>query len=299
MNKIKLKNYNSLDVILTLKRRWQLFCITLIASIVVAMPFVHYHLEHINAQIIAQNKRNAETLSQIEAERAGRFALRRVFLQVYKYENLALPDSVIINILRNDNRLIDSYKKYFAHSNFDIWEIKLREFGDLINDFAESSAESNAESTKIAPDSANLSISAPLSNIANLINANPIATNLQADAKLLAKTSKNKSPFLQRIIDNGFARLMEADENALLGKEAALRSIPVNRHYIHLDKHRIAFEKGYTLTSAQIISANIQTHGKKIYIFAAFACVGVSLFIVFFVDCAINIRQKIRADSAK
>lgn len=286
------KNYNTLDIILTLKRRWKLFCITLIASFVIALPFVHWQLEHINAQIIAQNKQNAETLAQIEAERAGRFSIRRAFLQVYKYNNIALPDSTIIDILRNDNRLIDSYKKYFAHSNFDIWEIKLRDFGDLIDNSQNLQV---AESSQNIPDSVNIS----LLNIVDFINANPIATNLQTDAKLLAKTSKDKSPFLQRIINNGFARLMEADESALLGKEAALRSIPINRHYIHLDKHRIAFERGYTLTSAQIISANIQTHGKKIYIFAVIACVGVGLFIVFFVDCVVNIRRAIRVDSAK
>lgn len=285
------KNYNTLDIILTLKRRWRLFYITLVASFVIALPFVHWQLKHINAQIIAQNKHNAETLAQIEAERAGRFNLRRVFLQVYKYNNIALPDNTIIDILRNYNRLIDSYKKYFAHSNFDIWEIKLRDFGELIDNFAES----GTESSKNIQDSANIS----LLNIVDIINANPIATNLQVDAKLLAKTSKDKSPFLQRIVDNGFARLMEADENALLGKEAALRSIPINRHYIYLDKHRIAFERGYTLTSAQIISANIQTHGKKIYIFAVIACVGVSLFIVFFVECTANIRRALRADSVK
>lgn len=285
------KNYNTLDIILTLKRRWRLFYITLVASFVISLPFVHWQLKHINAQIIAQNKHNAETLAQIEAERAGRFNLRRVFLQVYKYNNIALPDSTIIDILRNDNRLIDSYKKYFAHSNFDIWEIKLRDFGELIDNFAES----GTEFSKNIQDSANIS----LLNIVDIINANPIATNLQVDAKLLAKTSKDKSPFLQRIVDNGFARLMEADENALLGKEAALRSIPINRHYIYLDKHRIAFERGYTLTSAQIISANIQTHGKKIYIFAVIACVGVSLFIVFFVECTANIRRALRTDSVK
>lgn len=285
------KNYNTLDIILTLKRRWRLFYITLVASFVISLPFVHWQLKHINAQIIAQNKHNAETLAQIEAERAGRFNLRRVFLQVYKYNNIALPDSTIIDILRNDNHLIDSYKKYFAHSNFDIWEIELRDFGELMDNFAESSA----QSSKNIQDSANIS----LLNIVDIINTNPIATNLQVDAKLLAKTSKDKSPFLQRIVDNGFARLMEADENALLGKEAALRSIPINRYYIYLDKHRIAFERGYTLTSAQIISANIQTHGKKIYIFAVIACVGVSLFIVFFVECTANIRRALRADSVK
>lgn len=285
------KNYNTLDIILTLKRQWRLFYITLVASFVISLPFVHWQLKHINAQIIAQNKHNAETLAQIEAERTGRFNLRRVFLQVYKYNNIALPDSTIIDILRNDNRLIDSYKKYFTHSNFDIWEIKLRDFGELMDDFAESGAESRQNTL----DSANIS----LLNIVDIINANPISTNLQVDAKLLAKTSKDKSPFLRRIVDNGFARLMEADENALLGKEAALRSIPINRHYIYLDKHRIAFERGYTLTSAQIISANIQTHGKKIYIFAVIACVGVSLFIVFFVECTANIRRALRTDSVK
>lgn len=288
------KNYNTLDIVLTLKRRWRLFYITLVASFVVALPFVHWQLKHINAQIIAQNKHNAETLAQIEAERAGRFNLRRAFLQVYKYNNIALPDSTIINILRNDNRLIDSYKKYFSHSNFDIWEIKLRDFGELMDNFAES----GAESSKNIQDSANMAIYTLLSSCVDAINANPIATNLQVDAKLLAKTSKDKNPFLQRIIDNGFVRLMDANENALLGKEAALHSIPINRHYIHLDKHRIAFELGYTLTSAQIISANIQTHGKKIYIFVVIACVGVSLFIVFFVECTANIRRALRADSA-
>ena len=282
------KNYNSLDVILTLKRRWRLFYMTLIVSFVIALPFVHWQLKYINAQITAQNKHNEGTLAQIEAEREGRFSIRRAFLQVYKYNNIALPDSVIVNILRNDNRLIDSYKKYYSHSNFDIWEIKLRDVGELVDN--------SAEFSKNHPDSAK--IYASLSGIVDAINANPISTNLQVDAKLLATDSKDKSQFLKRIINNGFVRLMEADENILLGKEAALRSIPINRHYIYLDKHRIAFERGYTLTSAQIISANIQTHGNKIYIFVVIACVGVSLFIVFFVDCIARIVRTLRVDSA-
>ncbi|MGX2982024.1 hypothetical protein [Helicobacter sp. 23-1045] len=284
------KTYDSLEIILTLKRRWKLFCYTFIVLLVIALPFAHWQLEHINAQIKAQNESNAKVLAQIQAEREGRFQLRKAFLKVHKYNNIVLPDSVIHNILRNSNRLIDAYKKYSSHPHFDIWQINLREF-DL-------NAESIAESQTLNVDSAN-PLYFHLENIVGFINSSPIATNLQNDANLLQQTLSEKNPFLQRIIEDGFVVLMDGDEAGLLAREASFLGVPINRYYIHLDKHRIAFERGYTLTSAQIISANIQTHGEKIYIFVILACVMVSLFVVFFVDCAVEIRRILKADSAK
>lgn len=264
-----LKNYNSLDIILTLKRHYKLFIASFVVSLAFMLPFVSHNINSINKQIEAQNKSNAELLEQIANEKEGRFSKRKAYFKVHKC-NLAnasfvIPDGNITNILSKSNRLIDSYKKIFSHQYFDIWEITIRDFKDD-EEFGES-------------------YQVHLKEIVSFLNESPITANLRNDAKTLQQSLKEKNQFLQRIIDDGFVVLLDEGDSALLGKESHYKNIPINRYYIHLDKHRIAYNQGYTVTSSQIISANIQTHGRKIYVFAVIACVLVSFFAVFFYDC--------------
>lgn len=273
------KNYNTLDIILILKRHYKLFIASFIVSIAIALPFAYTNIKQINKQIESQNKANKNLLTQIQNEREGKFSTRIAFFKVNKCTlpntSFMIPDGNIINILRNANRLIDSYKKIFSHTYFDIWELHLRDFDDDSGDSTQTH----------------------LNNIISLINTSPIATNLQENASILQQSLESKNPFLQRIIDNGFINLVDEKDSASLGRESHYKNIPINRYYIHLDKHRIAYNQGYNITSAQIISANLQTHGRKIYLFVVIACIFVSFFVVFFYDCFRDILKRTKTMS--
>lgn len=186
------------------------------------------------------------------------------FFKVQKYRELSLSKDIIQNTLQHffNEDIITDFRLYAQGGLFDVYMI--------------SYADTN-----------------PLAEILNTLNEHPITQLTLLNIKTLLPTLENDMKhYAQFIIQNGF---FESLDNSLPFDTHKNR--PINKHYIYLDKNRIASEKGYAIRSTEVIKSHQSLNSKKIWIFMLIASVMISIFVIFGVESFVKLRRKLKQNS--
>lgn len=238
-----MKPYNSIQILLTLKKHLWLFIFLLIVSSAITLFWANSQITLINTKIAESNAKNTEILSNQNLDYT-----RNICIRIDKYHAINLPDYILNPIFKGFENPI-AFKKIINNSFFDIWQFKFEQ--------TPSQAEILA--------------------IVEAINYHPLSVILRQEP------IGDNNPLLERIRNHGFASLIP---NTICADFTAQQNNlnPTNKHFIYLDKDRIASQKGYLISSTQIISAHASLNSNKIYVFALLCAIMISLFVVFSVE---------------
>lgn len=183
------------------------------------------------------------------------------FFKVQKYKEISLSKDIIQNTMQHflNEDIITDFRLYAQGSLFDVYVIAY--------------ADTN-----------------PLIEILNTLNEHPITQLTLLNIKTLLPTLENDMKlYAQLIIQNGF---FESLDNSLPFDTHKNR--PINKHYIYLDKNRIASEKGYAIRSTEVIKSHQSLNSKKIWVFMFIASVMISIFVIFSVEGFVKIRRELK-----
>ena len=207
------KNYDSLNIILVLKKRFILFVVTLIICLIFGSFWVKSQIDNINK--IQESINTTEKIAQQEQ-------LFYILLKIKKYHSISIPKNVLNDIFLQYqyNGIIDDYRLYAESSFFDIYAI-------------------------FTPNPLNKQES---SSLLTALENDPIITQIKNDAKVLQQSLKqNQKAFISDIITNGFFKILPTDKYiSFIGQK------PINKHYIYLDKNRKAYDGSYEMPQLKL-----------------------------------------------
>ena len=183
------------------------------------------------------------------------------FIQYNNYGKISLSEQIVQNIL------LDFYQK------------------DIISDFRKAIDTPFFTTYAIFYTADN-----PTKLITKALESNPATQEVKTMLKsLLSSLEKDEAAYAKMVIENGFFSII--DEGIPYIEDPS--KPPINKHYIHLDKNRLA-QKGYSITSTEIIKNHQSLNSNKIWIFMIICSIMISVFAVFLVENFTNLRKQIQ-----
>lgn len=185
------------------------------------------------------------------------------FIQYNRYGRISLPEQIVQNIL------LDFYQK------------------DIISDFRKAIDTPFFTIYAIFYTADN-----PTKLITKALESNPVTQEVKTMLTLLSSLEKDEAAYAKMVIENGFFRIV--DEGIPYIEDPS--KPPINKHYIHLDKERLS-QKGYSITSTEIIKNHQSLNSNKIWIFMIICSIMISVFAVFLAENFTSLRKQFRRQS--
>lgn len=133
----------------------------------------------------------------------------------------------------------------------------------------------------------------PLPAIKQALESHPVTQEIKSTLISLLPAFKNneQTAYAKMLLKNGFIKIIDIPQYI---EDPSQK--PINKHYIYLDKERLA-QKGYSITSTEIIKHHQSLNSNKIWIFMVVCSIMISVFIVFSIENFTNLRKRFRSEN--
>lgn len=251
-----MKNIRHYDELNLIAVFWQRKWLFLVSFIVCVSVGSALVLWQKKAIMQAQAKAQITQIAELETNQ------KMSFLKLLHYKHIALPANLITQILSHYQSInvINDFRLYTSTLFFDVYVLWYE--GDVD----------------------------PLPQILDDVAHNPIIKDLQHNlAGYINSEESDVQQYARLVAKQGFFAPMES-----LSDITTPSGRPINKHYIYLDKDRIAYGK-YRADSTEVIKKHQSLNSNKIWGFMLLCSILISIFVVFSWEGLCSLKTRLRA----